>query len=62
MIFKSKRNEKKSAEARQNIERLTDEVTKIWNGENKAFRTDVEGSYTGNPVNLSEPEQDADDL
>lgn len=62
MLFKSKRNSRKTAENKKNIENLTDEVTRIWNGEGKAFRTDVEGSYTGNPVNLSEPEQDADDL
>lgn len=62
MLFRSKRNEKKAAEAKKNIENLTNEVTKIWSGVNKHEHTDVEGSYTGNPVSLEFPEQDADDL
>lgn len=65
MFFKSKKNAKKAVEARQNIENLTNEVTKIWNSTaNPAdpIESDVNGSYTGNPSGFEIPEQDPDDL
>ncbi len=62
VIFKSKKNQQKSIENRKNIENMTDEVIKIWNGTGKPTHTDVNGSYTGNPVGFEIPEQDPDDL
>lgn len=62
MFFKNKKNQKNADEARRNIENLTNEVTKIWSGEEKHEHTDVGGWYTGNPVGYEAPEQDGDDL
>lgn len=62
MFFKNKKNNQKSAENKKNIENMTDEITKIWSGENKSEHTDVGGWYTGNPVGYDAPEQDGDDL
>lgn len=65
MLFKNKKNEKNgknAVSAKKNIENLTNEVTKIWNGSEKSAHTDVSGSYTGNPIGYEIPEQDSDDL
>lgn len=64
MFFKSKKakNTEKAVQSQRNIKNMTDEITKIWSGENKHEHTDVGGSYTGNPVGYSSPEQDGDDL
>lgn len=60
--MKSKKSAQSSAESKKSIENMTNEITKIWSGENKREHTDVGGSYTGNPVGFDIPEQDGDDL
>lgn len=59
MLFKSKKD---CGERRRRIEKVSQEIAKIWSPEGKAVNTDVTGSYTGNPEDLSTPVQDADDL
>lgn len=61
MLFK-KNNAQKIAEKRRKIEKLTAEISEIWSGEKKDTPSDVNGSYTGNPINADVPVQDADDL
>ncbi len=61
MFFK-KNNKQKTIDARKRIEKMTAEISEIWNGENEKTPTDVNGSYTGNPQGFKVPEQDADDL
>lgn len=61
MFFK-KNNKQKSIDARKRIEKLTAEISEIWNGENEETPTDTNGSYTGNPKGFEVPVQDADDL
>lgn len=61
MFFK-KNNKQKSADARRKIEKMTAEISEIWNGENAENPTDIDGSYTGNPKGFEVPVQDADDL
>lgn len=59
MKEKSKKPTKRAIEK---INKLTEEISEIWDGYNDTTNTDVLGSYTGNPKNFSQPEQDADDL
>lgn len=54
--------QKKKEEARKKIEKLSEEISEIWNGEEDAKQFDVNGWYTGNPQDSAVPEQDADDL
>lgn len=61
MLFK-KINAQKSVDKKKKIDKLTAEISEIWSGDNKVPPTDVDGSYTGNPINSDIPEQDADDL
>ena len=61
MLFK-KNNAQKIAEKRRKIEKMTAEISEIWSGENSETPSDVNGSYTGNPINSDIPVQDADDL
>lgn len=61
MLFK-KNNAQKIAEKRRKIEKMTAEIAEIWSGEKEETPTDVNGSYTGNPINSDVPVQDADDL
>lgn len=61
MFFK-KNNKQKSIDARRKIEKMTAEISEIWNGEESAKQFDANGWYTGNPKNFEVPEQDADDL
>lgn len=61
MLFKRK-NEKRIQETRKKVEKLTSEMAQIWNGDNDEIKSDVNGSYTGNPTEFERPVQDADDL
>ena len=54
--------QKKKEEARKKIEKLSEEISEIWNGEDNAKQFDANGWYTGNPQDSTVPEQDADDL
>lgn len=54
--------QKKKEEARKKIEKLSEEISEIWNGEDNAKQFDANGWYTGNPQDSAVPEQDADDL
>lgn len=54
--------QKKKEEARKKIEKLSEEISEIWNGEEDAKQFDANGWYTGNPQDSAVPEQDADDL
>ncbi|MEG0979290.1 MAG: hypothetical protein RR911_04345 [Oscillospiraceae bacterium] len=44
------------------IDKVTKEISDIWQENNAEFATDVLGSYTGTGKNDLVPEQDADDL
>lgn len=59
MNYKEK---KPSAKAIEKINRITEEISEIWDGSENPAHTDVLGSYTGNPTGFEVPEQDADDL
>lgn len=61
MLFK-KNNTQKMIEKRQKIKKLTTEISEIWSADNQEVPTDINGSYTGNPLISTTPEQDADDL
>ncbi len=54
--------QKKKEEARKKIEKLSEEISEIWNGEDNAKQFDANGWYTGNPQDSAVPEQDGDDL
>ena len=62
MLFGKKRKNEKQKNTRNEIKRISEEITKIWNSEEDTKRFDVNGSYTGNPENDDVPIQDADDL
>ncbi|MGN0539182.1 MAG: hypothetical protein ACI4KI_04935 [Candidatus Fimenecus sp.] len=62
MIFKNKKSTEKAAETRKKIEKMSAEISEIWNGEHEESPIDVNGSYTGNPIGFEQPEQDPDDL
>ncbi len=62
MFLNLKKSEKKEAEKRRNIAKLSEEISKIWSGESSDTTFDVNGSYTGNPADNGVPVQDADDL
>ncbi len=61
MFFK-KNNKQKSIDARRRIEKISEEISEIWTGEENTKQFDANGWYTGNPKNFEVPEQDADDL
>lgn len=56
------KEKKPTKKALEKLNEITAEVSEIWNGYNDTTNTDVLGSYTGNPKNFDQPEQDADDL
>lgn len=59
----NKKNDKKpSQKAVEKLNEITAEISEIWNGYNDTTNTDVLGSYTGNPAEYEQPEQDPDDL
>ena len=62
MFFKKNKSEEKAVRTRQKLEKLNEEISEIWSGENDDVKSDVNGSYTGNPQGFEVPEQDADDL
>lgn len=54
---------KKSKEEKdKRIKKVTGQIFDIWQKKDAEFSTDVLGSYTGNPDDDFQPEQDADDL
>ena len=62
MFFNKQKKLEKQEETRKRIEKLSEEISEIWNGEENAKQFDTDGSYTGNPEGFSVPVQDADDL
>ncbi|MBR5247152.1 MAG: hypothetical protein IKV25_07275 [Clostridia bacterium] len=62
MFFSKQKKKEKKEETRKKIEKLSEEVSEIWNGKENTKQFDVNGSYTGNPEGFSVPVQDADDL
>lgn len=62
MIFGKKRQTQKREQTRQQIKKITEEISEIWNGEEADKEFDADGSYTGNPDGFDVPVQDADDL
>ncbi len=62
MLFKKIKSEEKAIRTRQKLEKFNQEISEIWSGENDEVKSDVNGSYTGNPQGFEVPEQDADDL
>ncbi len=58
----NKKNKKPSKKALESINKMTEEISEIWEGYNGTANTDVLGSYTGNPRDSEQPEQDPDDL
>lgn len=61
MFFK-RNKEDKVKKAKQKIDKLSEEVSEIWNAYDYEGRFDTDGSYTGNPDGFEVPVQDADDL
>ncbi len=62
MLFGNKKKIEKQEKARKEINRLSEEIAKIWSSPDNAKLFDVNGSYTGNPEDNDVPVQDADDL
>ncbi len=62
MLFNKQKKKEKQEETRKKIEKLSEEISEIWQGEENAKQFDANGWYTGNPDGFSVPEQDADDL
>jgi hypothetical protein len=62
MFFGKNRKKDKEKKTRKEIQRISEEISKIWNSEEDTKRFDINGSYTGNPKNDDVPVQDADDL
>ena len=56
------KSKKISQKAVEKINKTNEEISEIWDGFNTTTNTDVLGSYTGNPKNFDQPEQDPDDL
>ena len=60
--MKSKKN-KPTAKAVKSINKKSEEIAKIWSDdEDEEIKSDILGSYTGNPSDNDRPVQDADDL
>ncbi len=62
MLFGKNRKIEKQKNTRKEIERISEEIAKIWNSEDETKQYDAEGWYTGNPMDADVPVQDADDL
>ncbi len=62
MLFGKRKNVEKEIKARKKIDKLSEEISEIWQSTNNAKLFDANGSYTGNPQGFDVPEQDADDL
>ncbi|MCH5169729.1 MAG: hypothetical protein J1F24_00445 [Oscillospiraceae bacterium] len=61
-MFGNKSKKEKMFEARRKMEKLNQELGKMWNEDYDEIPSDVNGSYTGTPKDGGEPQQDADDL
>ncbi len=61
MFFRKNKTEK-LAKNRKKIEKLSEEISEIWNSYDDIGQFDTNGSYTGNPDGFDVPVQDADDL
>lgn len=61
MLFKRNKQEK-IEKTRRKIDKLSEEISEIWNGQDENGQFDTNGSYTGNPDGFDVPVQDADDL
>lgn len=61
MLFKRNKQEK-IQKTRKKIDKLSEEISEIWNGQDENGQFDTNGSYTGNPDGFDVPVQDADDL
>ena len=62
MFFNKQKQKEKQEKTRKKIEKLSAEISEIWNGEENAKQFDANGWYTGNPKGFEVPEQDPDDL
>ncbi len=62
MFFNKQKKKEKQEETRKKIEKISEEIAEIWNGEENAKQYDANGWYTGNPKGFEVPEQDPDDL
>ena len=62
MLFGKNKKIEKQKNTRKEIERISEEIAKIWNSEEDTKQFDANGWYTGNPQGQKSPEQDADDL
>lgn len=62
MFFNKNKKIEKQKNTRKEIERISEEIAKIWNSEEDTKQYDAEGWYTGNPKDSEVPVQDADDL
>lgn len=61
MFFKRNKQDK-IQKTRKKIDKLSEEISEIWNGQDENGKFDTNGSYTGNPDGFEVPIQDADDL
>ncbi len=61
MFFKKNKKEK-IEKNRKKIDKISAEISEIWNGQDVKNQFDTDGSYTGNPDGFEVPVQDADDL
>lgn len=61
MFFKKNKKDKVK-ETKQKIDKLSEEISEIWNAHDVDGQFDTNGSYTGNPDGFEVPVQDADDL
>lgn len=61
MFFKRNKDDK-IKNTRKKIDKLSEEISEIWNGDSTEGNFDTDGSYTGNPEDFEVPVQDADDL
>jgi hypothetical protein len=60
--MKSNKN-RTSVNAIRRINKKSEEAAKIWSeDEDEEIKSDILGSYTGNPSDKEKPVQDADDL
>lgn len=62
MLFGKNRKIEKQKKTREEIEKISEEIAKIWNSDDDTKQFDAEGWYTGNPKDAEVPVQDADDL
>lgn len=61
MFFKRNKQDQ-IKKTKQKIDKLSEEISEIWNGYDNDGQFDTNGSYTGNPDGFDVPVQDADDL